>query len=898
MNILNKVTLQVLRKNKVRTLVTIVGIILSAAMFTAVTTTVSSMRQYMINIVKANEGSWYGVLRNLTLEQLENVKQDERLVDCAVLKHIGYSEEIMENGQLGSKPYLYTLALEDTEQTMIPVRLVEGRLPGNSNEIILPKVLRTSAGIETSLGELLTLDVGRRQYDGKERYQSNSYIYKSSGQDTEEVGDKELDQGESYVRLGERQYTVVGYFENLSIEWHSPAAYVALTAADDTEDSLYDVYFTLSEVNDTYTFLEEHSSGDGAENIECSANKELIRYLGARMGNSYMMVLYSLAAILIAIIVFGSIALIYNAFSISVGERTKQFAILKSVGATNRQVRQSVIFEGVMLSLIGIPLGVLGGLLGIGITLRALSGSFGRIFGAQEAIELTLSVSAPAIIIAVLICIATVLISASIPAKRAVKQQPIAVIRQSTEIKLAPKSVKTNSLVLKVFGFSGMLADKNFKRNKRRYRATVFSLFVSIVLFISASSFCTYLTDGARTVMSGSKFDLRYYLMEENEIGGDELIQKFRATQGVNEAVYATPLVRVIFVPSEVVSEEAKKVKQSEVEYAFAGEMDLCEAILWFVEDDYYRDYLQNNGLDTSLYMNAENPVGLMGDNVKLYNGNEERYYALQLFNRESMTAYSTDSLYNLFEWDTEDQYQEMISAMTPEALRENENVSELTIGGRYKEPIFFLSEYGEGVVNLLYPYSAMETLVPDASFMLDIYMRVDDHAATADRISSLLESNFLSTARLTDYAEVAENSRALILVINVFSYGFIVLISLIAVANVFNTISTNVSLRRRELAMLRSVGMTKKSMRHMMNFECLLYGFKSLIYGLPVSFCMTYQIYKSINYGLEIQFFVPWYSVAIAVGSVFVVVFATMMYSMRKINRHNTIDELRNENL
>ena len=130
------------------------------------------------------------------------------------------------------------------------------------------------------------------------------------------------------------------------------------------------------------------------------------------------------------------------------------------------------------------------------------------------------------------------------------------------------------------------------------------------------------------------------------------------------------------------------------------------------------------------------------------------------------------------------------------------------------------------------------------------------------------------------------------------FSYGFIVLISLIAAANVFNTISTNISLRRREFAMLKSVGMTQKGFNKMMNFECLLYGSHALLFGLPVSCGVTYLIYLAIMEGFETTFHLPWTAIGIAVLSVFLVVGATMMYSMSKVKKDNPIDALKNENL
>ncbi|HRX43506.1 MAG TPA: ABC transporter permease, partial [Clostridia bacterium] len=139
---------------------------------------------------------------------------------------------------------------------------------------------------------------------------------------------------------------------------------------------------------------------------------------------------------------------------------------------------------------------------------------------------------------------------------------------------------------------------------------------------------------------------------------------------------------------------------------------------------------------------------------------------------------------------------------------------------------------------------------------------------------------------------------RALVKVIRIFSYGFIILISLIATANVFNTISTNIRLRTREFAVLRSVGLDGRGLNRIMNFECIFYGIRSLIYGLPVAIGLSYLIYRAISNGWETSYMFPTTAVIIASGSVFAVVFLTMMYAMRKIKQTNTVEALRNENL
>ena len=162
----------------------------------------------------------------------------------------------------------------------------------------------------------------------------------------------------------------------------------------------------------------------------------------------------------------------------------------------------------------------------------------------------------------------------------------------------------------------------------------------------------------------------------------------------------------------------------------------------------------------------------------------------------------------------------------------------------------------------------------------------------------NLFKNEDLPKTSFINYAEGVESNRSVIIIIKVFAYGFIILISLIAAANVFNTITTNINLRRRDFAMLKSVGMDDKGMRKMLNFECILYGTKALIYGLPVSVGVTYLIYRSIRRGIDTEFFIPWTAVGIAVLSVFIVVFVTMMFSMNKIKKDNPIDALKNENL
>ena len=199
----------------------------------------------------------------------------------------------------------------------------------------------------------------------------------------------------------------------------------------------------------------------------------------------------------------------------------------------------------------------------------------------------------------------------------------------------------------------------------------------------------------------------------------------------------------------------------------------------------------------------------------------------------------------------------------------------------------------------MIYPYSLINELVGDDQlYSYDFAIKADDTKAGYEALKETFKGKGISDEEFWNYAEGVESERNMVIIIKVFAYGFIILISLIAAANVFNTITTNINLRRREFAMLKSVGMTEKSMKKMLNFECILYGTKALLYGLPTSIGVTYLIYRSINEGIDTPFFVPWIAVLIAVMSVFIVVFATMMYSMGRIRKDNVIDTLKNENI
>jgi len=900
-NIINKVTLQTLKRNKIRTLVTIIGIILSASMITGVTTSVSSLRDFLLDVAISQDGDWHGGVYNIKKAQIDELGENPDVESYTWLQNIGYAK--LEESQNHFMPYLFIGGMDDVFKDVMPVNLIEGRMPESRLEIILPQHLDTNGGVKHSIGDVLLLDIGSRISDGFELNQDIGYLNGENG-GTEETEELEIRE--------QRIFTVVGFYERPSFELYVGPGYTALTLSDNTGADNYDVYIKVKKIKNIYNFLDTNFPENKRE-----TNTDYLRLRGVSDDIGFNKVLYGLAGVLIALIMFGSISLIYNAFSISVSERTKQFGLLSSIGATKRQLFRSVLFEAFFLSIIGIPLGILSGIAGIGITLKLTKNMFMSFLQYSTDAELDLYVSGGAVIAAVLIGLATVLISAFIPAKRGLMVSAIDAIRQTSDIKIKAGKVKTSKITYKLFGFEGMIARKNFKRNKKKYRATVVSLFMSVVLFISASSFCAYLTKGTNSVIDEKEYDIVYVYTPDlsEKCTLEELYMELSGVKGVKDSSYAYFEHKNIEVPVSSLSKDFINYCNSiygENHLNYKSGHETFNAMIYFIDNGTYEKYLDKNSYDKNLYLNPDSPLAVVRDFTKFYDVG--RYYTFNILEEEpgdvnfkqikKMEEYFYNGEYT-------DEMGETIYFFRSKHSENSEEELELTFDEATEElnikmgvvsdkkPFCVDNNFGN-TITFLYPYSAISAITDRdiESVETILYFRANDHKSVYNKMYSILEEKELPVLRLYDDAEDGEAMRALVAVVNVFSYGFIILISLIALANVFNTISTNIALRRREFAMLKSIGMTQKGFNKMMNYECLLYGIKGLMYGIPVSFGVTYLIYRSISGGWETEFFVPWYSVVIAVGSVFLVVFATMIYSMRKIKRDNPIDALRNENI
>lgn len=896
MKILQHLTLENLKKNRLRTLVTLIGIMLSVALFTAVTTSVSSLQSYLVRRVIHAEGSWHGAAANLDAQALAELRSQPQVRQLAALRPLGYTA--IEGPANVYKPYLYLVAMEPGFSELMPVHLTRGRLPETAGEVLVPDHLLANGGVELALGEALELAPGKRFRDGEALDPSIPFT---------PTHPETILPGEPH------SYRVVGFYERPSFESYSAPGYTLLTVAPASDQGTHDVWFTLDRPQDVYEFNRTQFP-DQLTRI----NDSLLRFRGQSDENTLNAVLYGLVAILSGLIMFGSIALIYNAFAISLTERTRQFGLLRSLGATKRQVRQSILLEGLMLSVVGIPLGILLGLAGISVTFHFSRDLFAQLGGLSNAIPLRLEPDGASIAISAGLSLITVLLSAWIPSRRAARISPLEAIRSNQDVRLPKGKTPTHQGLTRLFGFPGSLAAKNFRRDRRKYRATVISLFLSVVLFIAASSFTTYLTGSMSSVLQPGGYDLTYYQEAEEGTSVIETQALLAGTPGVKgvvweESSYYEPLI----LPAGAVNGQylawRDKVGALQPIPGVTADGSMIAMHLIFLDDEAFRQLLAENGLNESEYMNAASPKALVHDRITLFDQAERRYYPFELLTgsisqavRLSVKPDYREGYYfgGVMEAGCYVFYQETSGENLSERLlvapEEVETRQVLQLGARIREMPGIAYNFLGDELKVIYPLSlkAMVTGQAQAETPTRFYLSAPDHQGVYQQLSATLRDEGMDSTQLYDEAAGRQTQRAISTVVQIFSYGFISLISLIAAANVFNTIHTNIGLRRREFAMLRSVGMERGSVRRMMACESLLYGSKSLIWGLPAALVINWIIYRVMRQGMELTFQIPWSSGLIAILSVFAVVAVSTVYAMKQLARESTAQALKNENL
>lgn len=855
MNIFNKVTLQSMKKSRTRTIVTIIGVVMSAAMITAVATFGTSLLNFLLNGSIAKYGDWHVEFLDVNSHFVQQRAHDNGVSNTAVFENIGYAKLVGEKSP--DKPYLFVAGFSKEAFATLPISLISGRLPKNSGEVLVPAHVAAKGGVRFKEGDKLVLSIGNRVQGNKNLGQHDPYVSEK----------------EALVPEADRTYTVVGTCERPGFEEHSAPGYTLITRSDvqDKADS-FSIFVTLKNPREVKAYANKTARA-GAYLL----NDYVLRFMGISDNKLINTLLYTVGCILAVIIMVGSIFLIYNSFNISLNERTHQFGILASVGATARQLRNSVLFEGLCIGAVGIPIGIFAGIGGIWLVIPIVAGNFGSILHSK--VPLTLSVSPIAIATAAVVSLVTILISAYIPAKKAASTPVMESIRQTNEVKTESKAVKTSKLAEHVYGFEGTLALKNFKRNKKRYRSIVLSLVLSVVLFVSGNAFGSTLQRLSERLIMDIDYDILFYTYDMPVNDMLPLYDKLKVMNGVCEGTYQAILN---YSCSAKISDLSDRYREY-TGYAKRDETINLPIQLQFIEDSQYQRFIKKLGLPANEYT---------GTNAKIL-----------VCAKQQKTAKKDGSIETFDMFNSHYKKLRVAPEINGKPMLEQGQSINMTFVDTYpidpppmkayaKDPHVFMAIAPHSLIKRFETQNTLATVALG-------FMSKEPAQSGAEMESMLQNEKTVSAYTLYNVSAMLEQFRSLTFVVNVFTYVFVIMISLIAVANVFNTISTNIRLRRRELAMLRSVGMSERDFNKMMNFECIFYGMRALLFGLPISGIISWLIYKgfAVAEGIDkFPFVFPWSSMVISVFSVLFIVFITMLYAINKIKRENIIDALRDE--
>lgn len=848
MSILNDLTIKNLKLNKKRTIVTIVGIILSTALMVGIGLLFSSFQDYMIRETISYNGKYEAEYGDVSLDKLNSI--DKKDFSYFYQKAIGFSKFDSANEY---KPYIYISSVN--KEYFNELHLISGRFAENDSELVISNHINTNGGASYKIGDIITLKYGERVVEGVNTLANNEYY-----------------EEETLNIVGEKTYTIVGIVERSNFEDYSASGYSTFTLDMNDKEGTANVFVMFNNKKKIIKQSEDLAKKLGYDNA-ISYNSTLLALYGESTYGNIMKSMITMIVIMLSLVSIGCIVVIYNSFAISVMERKKEFGLLSSIGATKKQLSYTVFFEALIEGIIGIILGICGAYIGIGTVILIINNLIGDIL----VLKLNLVTNIVFIIIPVIFMILVIFISALVPSRRAAKVSPIEAIRQNDDIKINKKKIKTGKLVNKLFGIEGEIALKNIKRNKKKYRVTIVSLFISIVLFISFSSYMNYTIDTASSVMGEVPYDYQIsYFGDDNDIDALDKISEIIKSNDVKEYVsYSASNLSIIgnytysdeyldFYKSAYGDDGIKALTNLKYQYIS----------IYILDDISYNKYKELIGLDkdsvillnkfkgvsygNNKRVNYDIPVINNGDiNIKIcnFNDNDEDVDTTKYCNKKIDNIFITNKSFDLIE---EFSYMSDFKLIVNKKLYDNISNS----GTHYTQ-----------------------------------FNIISDNTDNIDKLTKELDK--YDNVNYTNVKESMKQANNMILVIKILMYGFIGLVTLIGVTSVFNTISTSMALRKREFAVLRSIGLTRKGFNKILFFESLFFGLKSLIYAIPVSLGVTIIIHYALADMMSINSIViPWKAIIISIVSVFVIVLLTMMYSTSKIKKHNIIEQIREENI
>ena len=855
MNILNKVSIKNLKLNKKRTISTIIGIILSCSLICAVATMVTSFQETLIENAIKETGYYHLKISDITENDLKTLENNRDIKDIYTLYENGYA--LLENGKNEYKPYLKLHSMDKELFEYLNFNLIEGRFPSNNNEIIISKHIIDNGKVDLKIGDKINISVGKREsLEGYSLSPSNPYH-------------EELEQ---LVNTKYQEFTIVGMIERpvYGFEEYRDPGYTIITTNLDVGSKT--AYISLKNPKEYLTSIAGILGASSYDKIwsdpnqvlkynNFSINNELLRWEAFAFGDQTVAMLYAVVGVVIFIIMFTSVFCIRNSFAIATTEKMKMYGMLSSVGATKKQIKKNVIFEALILGLIGIPLGIISGIFAVFVLIKIVNAIGGEYFlGHMDGIVVKITLLP--IILSAVLSIITIYLSAISSARKASKVSPIELLRNAEEIKIKSKKLKVPRIISKLFKTGGELAYKNLKRSKKKYRTTVISLAVSIFIFITMNALVTNMFDLTENYYKDYDYNIKLYTRGNEQSDIDKIVKLDNIEEWF--VLYQNKKELRIFDLTKI-NDMAGMDLPEESYYDEEKEMSIPTGNGKYMG-------LQIVALDNNSFLKFANKIGVNSEKIKgkgILCDNHLYYMDEKLIETRTYKYKQGDTISGKIDGRELTFNIEAITDIRPYGLENS-----------YYQGGYF-------VVNL-----------DDFKDMDFIPVYVAIQSSNTETLIDEIKNLDIDDVGFVNFEEQAKEERAMSLIIKIFLYGFIAVITLIGVTNIFNTITSNMELRQKEFAMLKSIGMTKEEFNRMINLETIFYSSKSLIYGIILGLLGTFAIYKAFSIKIEKGIYIPVSPIIISIVAVFILVFIIMKYSMAKINKQNTIETIRNENI
>ena len=934
MNLMKKLTLKNLKLNRKRTIVTIVGIILATALLSALVTLVSSFQYSMIEYQKQKGGDFHVKFSGVKMSELSEFKNNRNIESTFETMGMGFAK--LNGCKNEDKPYAYVMATDEAGFERGCFNLIEGRMAKNEDEIVIPRHLKTNGRIDIKVGDEITLDIGKRYDSNTEGVISENSAYEN--------------EAETLTDTVTKHYKVVGIMERpgYGMEDYSAAGYTFVTYSDelaaidngtkseaseaDTTLTVYSRYTQKALRNkDAVTAdiigvddkLFEKANNSSVEMSSEESDRFLKEMENAKYDiymNGYLInyecvfpidgsfkALFTVAAVVALIIILTSVYCIKNSFNISITEKIRQYGMLASVGATRRQIKSSVKTEAAMLGVVGIPVGTMSGILASLILVKVVN----ALSAGWLNVALSFHTSLPALILAVILSIATIYFSATGSARRAAKVTPLEAIRNTKEIKIKSAKLKTPAIIGRIWGIGGVISYKNIKRNNKKYRTTVTSIVICSVTFIVISYFMSMAFSVVGMSYASVDYNIGINMSCKKDIDIEKFSKLLSGIEGAEDYLVGAGYDFDVSKP-EYTKEYGEYCRQ-----LYDDGEDVSQMFLITVLDDKsYDKYASDAGIKNA----AAGAILVNKCTFDVYNENSSKYVKKEMELYKYKAGDTIECGYNVYDdASSDDNAVEGGTEISTEDNRgyvDEETINngvrktvDVTIAGvtdkvptgykGYSNTLLFMNQ--KGFESLWGDGKNGNEIKPGyASYLAYVV------AENADEYQDTFEKE---TEGNPEYSQISfyvsnldkqmRDEKSLFTLLGVFAYGLIVVIALIGITNIINTLSTGMELRSREFATLRSIGMTDKQFVGMVRLESVFISVKALVIGVPLGILISYLLCVMMNRMDDAIIYEPPYkAIILCIVVVIMLIYAIMKLSMTKLRHNNIIETIKNENL